>query len=386
LDAMINNYGQNAFKPDDIKFMKEAIRLASKGLGRTSPNPAVGAVIVREGRIVASGYHKKAGGNHAEVEALSMVDGKGMADDILYVTLEPCNHYGKTPPCTEAIISSGIKNVMVGMPDPNPSVTGGGIGYLRDKGIRVVSGVLEAECRKLNEAFIRHVTTGRPFVIAKSALTLDGWSATSAGDSKWITNEKSRDFVHRMRHRVDGIMTGVGTIIADDPFLTARPKEKRGRDPVRIIVDTHLRIPHNAKVLNHDSIAETIIVVGEHVSRELIKRIEKPGVSVMTCSLREGRIDLKAMIEALGRLPVASLLVEGGAGIMGSMIRHELIDKFYIFKAPRILGGDDGLPMAKGMGPSRMDQSILLRDIEQKRFGDDMLIIGYPEYKKRCKA
>jgi diaminohydroxyphosphoribosylaminopyrimidine deaminase/5-amino-6-(5-phosphoribosylamino)uracil reductase len=364
--------------------MKEAIRLAAKGLGRTSPNPVVGAVIVRDGSVIASGYHKKAGQNHAEVEALSMIGGEGMADDILYVTLEPCNHFGRTPPCTEAILKSGIKNMVVGMSDPNPLVAGGGIEFLKDKGISVVSGILESECRKLNEVFIKHVTTGRPFVIAKSALTLDGWSATSTGDSKWITNDRSRDFVHRLRDRVDGIMTGVGTIIADDPYLTARPKSRRGRDPIRIIVDTNLRIPHNAKVLNNGSGAETIVAVGEHVSKELIRDIEKPGVSIITCPEKDERIDMPALIETLGKMSITSILVEGGAGIMGSMIRDELIDKFYVFKAPKILGGDDGFPMAKGKGIAVMNQSIFLRDIEMKRFGDDILIIGYPEYGKQA--
>jgi len=369
---------------NDIKFMKEAIRLAAKGLGRTSPNPAVGAVIVRKGRIVASGFHKKAGQNHAEVEALSVIEGKGMADDILYVTLEPCNHYGKTPPCTEAILKSGIKNLVVGMPDPNPSVSGGGMEYLKGKGVHVLSGILERECRRLNEGFIKHVTTGRPFVMAKSALTLDGWSATSEGDSKWITNERSRGFVHRLRDSVDAIMTGVGTIISDDPYLTARPKNRRGRDPIRIIVDTNLRIPHNANVLNHHSGAETIVVVGNHVSKESIREIEKPGVSILTCPVKDGRVDLTALIESLGKMSVTSLLLEGGAGIMGSMIRDKLIDKFYIFLAMRILGGDDGFPMAKGGGPARMNQSIPLKDTELKSYGDDILITGYPEYGKKA--
>jgi len=363
--------------------MKDAIRLAAKGLGRTSPNPAVGAVIVRDGRIIASGYHKKAGQNHAEVEALSMIDGKGRTDDMLYVTLEPCNHYGRTPPCTEAIIKSGIKNVVVGMPDPNPAVAGGGSEFLRQKGILVKSGILEAECRKLNESYLKFITTGRPFVIAKSALTLDGWSATSTGHSKWITNERSRDFVHRLRDRVDGVMVGVGTIIADDPSLTARLKNRRCKDPVRIIVDTHLRIPHNAKVLNHDSDSKTIVAVGDNVPSALFKNIDKAGVSTMPCPTKDDRIDLTALMDALGRISIASLLVEGGATIMGSMIRERLIDKFYFFKAPRILGGDDGFPMARGMGPKKMDESIGMRDIEVRRFGDDTLISGYAEYEKK---
>lgn len=368
---------------NDVKFMKEAIRLAFKGLGRTSPNPAVGAVIVRDGRVIASGYHKKAGQNHAEVEALSMISGKGSPDDILYVTLEPCNHHGRTPPCTQAILRSGIKNVVIGMSDPNPLVAGGGTEFLRQSGVNVETGVMEAECRRLNEAFIKFITTGRPFVIAKSALTLDGWSAASTGHSKWITNERSRDFVHRLRDRTDGIMTGVGTVIADDPLLTARPKNRRGRDPVRIIVDTHLRIPHNARVLNHDSVSKTIVAVGDGVPSELLKGVEKAGVSTVICPVKDNRIDLNALMDALGKMTITSLLVEGGAGVMGSMIREKLIDKFYIFKAPKILGGDDGIPMARGKGPEDMGQSVSLRDIEVKRFGEDTLVAGYPEYGER---
>lgn len=370
---------------NDLKFMKDAIRLATKGLGRTSPNPAVGAVIVRDGRVIASGYHKKAGQNHAEVEALSMIGGKGIADDIMYITLEPCNHYGRTPPCTEAILKSGIKNVVVGMSDPNPEVAGGGSEFLRHKGIHVVSGILEAECRRLNEGFIKFITTGRPFVIAKSALTLDGWSATLTGDSKWITNEKSRNFVHRLRDRADGIMVGVGTIITDDPSLTARPKNLRARDPVRIIVDTHLRIPHNAKVLNHNSGSNTIVVTGDKAPLALLRKIEKAGVSTMICPVKDNRINLASLMDTLGKMSITSLLVEGGAELIGAMIRERLIDKFYIFKAPRILGGDDGLPMAMGKGPQKIEQSISLRDIEIKRFGDDILISGYPEYGKKAK-
>jgi diaminohydroxyphosphoribosylaminopyrimidine deaminase / 5-amino-6-(5-phosphoribosylamino)uracil reductase len=360
--------------------MKEAIRLAAKGLGRTSPNPAVGAVIVRDGNIIASGYHKKAGQPHAEVEALSMIGGKGRAGDILYVTLEPCNHHGRTPPCTDAIIKSGIKNVVVGISDPNPTVAGGGSEFLRQSGIRVKSGVLEIACMKLNENYLKFVRTGRPFVIAKSALTLDGWSATSTGHSKWITNERSRNFVHRLRDKSDSVMVGAGTIIADDPSLTARLKNGKGKDPIRIIVDTHLRIQHNANVLNHNSDSETIVVTGDKVPKTLSGAIEKTGVSTLVCPVKNELIDLTALMDALGKRSITSLLVEGGATIMGSMIRERLIDKFYFFKAPRILGGNDGFPMASGKGPERMDESIGLRDIEVRRFGDDTLISGYPVY------
>jgi diaminohydroxyphosphoribosylaminopyrimidine deaminase / 5-amino-6-(5-phosphoribosylamino)uracil reductase len=365
----------------DSKYMKEAIRLAAKGLGRTSPNPVVGAVIVRHGKIIASGYHKKAGLNHAEVEALSMIGGKGRPDDTLYVTLEPCNHHGKTPPCTEAILRSGIRNIVIGMSDPNPSVEGGGAKYLKKKGVRVTSDVLEMECRRLNESWLKFISTGRPFVIAKSAITMDGWTATSKGHSKWITNERSRNFVHRLRDGVDGIMAGVGTIIADDPSLTARLKNGKGRDPVRIIVDTHLRMPHNAKVLSPDSDSRTIIVVGNKTSKSRFHAFERGNIHILTCAIKHGRIDLSRLMDALGKMSIVTLMVEGGSEIMGSMIRECLVDKFYLFTAPRILGGDDGVPMARGKGAERMDESVTLRDMQIKRFDNDLLIIGYPEYK-----
>ncbi|UCF84800.1 MAG: bifunctional diaminohydroxyphosphoribosylaminopyrimidine deaminase/5-amino-6-(5-phosphoribosylamino)uracil reductase RibD, partial [Desulfobacteraceae bacterium] len=248
----------------DEKFMREALRQARKGLGRTSPNPAVGTVIVRDGQILAKAYHRKAGLPHAEAEALSKLRGSAPGGT-LYVNLEPCNHHGKTPPCTEAILRSGIERVVVGMKDPNPAVTGGGCEFLRRNGIKLTTGVLEQECRQLNEAFIKFATSGRPFVILKSALTMDGWTATSQGHSKWITSEKSRQFVHRLRDQVDAVMVGIGTILADDPCLTTRLNRGLGKDPLRIIVDTHLKTPPNAKVLNHSSSADTLLVVGPHV-------------------------------------------------------------------------------------------------------------------------
>ncbi|MFC1532074.1 bifunctional diaminohydroxyphosphoribosylaminopyrimidine deaminase/5-amino-6-(5-phosphoribosylamino)uracil reductase RibD [Thermodesulfobacteriota bacterium] len=364
----------------DKKFMKEALRVAKKGLGRTSPNPAVGVVIVRNGRIIATGYHKKAGCDHAEIEALKMIRGKLGADDTLYVTLEPCNHYGKTKPCSEAVLNSGIKNVVIGMLDPNPNVSGGGSEFLKEKGVQVKTGVLESECRRLNEAYLKLVTTGRPFIIAKSALTMDGWMATSTGHSKWITNKGSRQFVHRLRDKVDGILVGVGTIISDDPLLTTRIKNRRGRDPLRIVVDTCLRIPHNAKVLNHGSDSMTLIAVGDNVTPGVLEEIDKEGISIVNCPMKNNWIDLAALMDILGRSSVTSIMVEGGSAIMGSMIREELIDKFYIFKAPRILGGNDGIPMAGGPGPKRMDESLLIRDIRVRRFGDDILISGYTAY------
>jgi diaminohydroxyphosphoribosylaminopyrimidine deaminase/5-amino-6-(5-phosphoribosylamino)uracil reductase len=365
-------------KDPDEKFMREALRLAKKGLGRTSPNPAVGAVVVRDGEIIARGYHKKAGARHAEAEALAGMEGKAREGDILYVTLEPCNHHGRTPPCTEAILKKGIKRVAVGMEDPNPQVSGGGCGRLAERGVEVRSGVMEAECRRLNEDFIKFVTTGRPFVVAKSALTLDGWTAARTGHSRWVTNERSRRFVHRLRDRVQGVMVGVGTVVADDPRLTTRLRNRRGKDPLRIIVDTHLRIPENARVLSSDSPSETLIVMGEGVPPERLKKVERAGVSTLVCPEKEGRIDLGALLGLLGDMSVTSIMVEGGGTLMGSMIRERLIDKFYIFKAPKLLGGSDGIPMVSGPGPESMDHCLVLKDIRVRRFGDDILIRGYP--------
>ena len=364
-------------------FMKAALGLAQKGLGKTSPNPAVGAVIVRKGEIVAAGFHRKAGGPHAEVEALDRLEGRARPGDMLYVTLEPCNHHGRTPPCTQAILEKGIRKVVVGMRDPNPRVTGGGCDFLSGHGVEVVTGILEEECRRLNEAFATYVTKGRPFVIAKTALTLDGWTATSTGHSRWVTNERSRAWVHRLRSQVDGILVGVGTVKADDPLLNTRLRKGRGKDPVRIIVDTRLSVPKNARVLRDPQGAETVIAVGEDVPGARLERLQKRGISFLLCPKKEGRIDLRALMDRLAAKSITSVLLEGGATLMGAMIRERLVDKFCIFKAPKILGGSDGWPMALGQGPRRMDQSIPLEDIRIRRFGEDLLIIGYPHYPDR---
>jgi len=365
----------------DEDFMREALKEASKGLGRTSPNPAVGAVIVREGRIVARGFHHRAGSLHAEIEALNRLKDPRV-NDTLYVTLEPCNHYGKQPPCTEAILKSGIGRVVVGMKDPNPMVTGGGSEFLKRHGVSVTEGVLEKECRKLNESFIKFVTSKHPFVIIKSALTIDGWTATSTGHSKWITNEKSRAFVHHLRNMADAVMVGVGTVLSDDPMLTVRSVRGEVKDPVRIIVDTHLRTPSNSNVVNHTSSAKTIIAVGaDEVSEERCSLFtQKKGVSLLFCPVKDGRIDLKAMMSLLADMDIMSVLVEGGASLVGSLLRERIPDKFYIFKAPKILGGDDGFPMASGPGPRTMKDCLNLKDINLMRFDDDIMIEGYPDW------
>ena len=354
--------------------------MAKKGLGKTSPNPAVGAVIVRDDRVIASGYHKKAGENHAEVDTLRNLEGKTTSKDIMYVTLEPCNHQGKTPPCTRAILESGIKNVVVGMKDPNPSVKGGGIEYLKAKGINVKAGVLEKDCKQLLESWIKYSRTGKPFITAKSALTLDGYSATSTGHSMWVTGEESRQYVHSLRAEVDAVMVGIGTVIADDPQLTCRLKRGKGRNPHRIIVDTHLRMPENSRLLKDDSHAKNYIITGDNIDPQLIKRIERGNTSIIKCPVRNNQIDLNAMLEILGKKSITSILFEGGSRMMGSMVRERLIDKFLIFKAPKLLGGNDGIPMSQGRGPLYMSDSLGLKNIKVKKYGDDILISGYPSY------
>lgn len=356
--------------------MKRALSLARKGIGRTAPNPAVGCVIVRDGSIVGEGWHKKAGTPHAEVHALRQAGEKAGNADV-YVTLEPCAHFGKTPPCADALVAAGVARVFVGMPDPNPLVCGKGIDILRAAGIEVSVGILERECSRINEGFIKHITTGMPFVILKSAMTMDGRTATSTGDSKWITSEKSRRYVHKLREVVDGIMVGVGTVIADDPQLTCRLKGKR-RDPVRIIVDSRLRIPAGARVLDDGCLAATCIATTVR-KPERIAELEKSGVEIITCGELNDRVDLADMMRRLGKRGLQTILLEGGRELAGEFVRMGLVDKFMLFYAPKLLGGGDGFGLFAGKGPERMDAALRLKEISITRFGDDWLVEGYPE-------
>ncbi len=361
----------------DERFMKKAIRLARRGLGSTSPNPVVGALIVKNDQIISSGYHKRAGAPHAEIVALSKA-GERTRGSSLYVNMEPCNHYGRTPPCTGAILESGVRKIVVGMPDPNPHVTGRGCEFLRSKGVEVKCGVLEEECTRLNEIYVKYVTKGKPFVILKGALTLDGWIATKTGNSKWITGEKSRKFVHTLRKRVDAIMVGVETIIADNPLLTPYLTRRSGRAPVKVIADTNLRIPLHSRVFNSPKSALTIIAAGSNVTNNKRKTIEGLGARVINCQMRDGRIDLADLLDKLAEMSISSILVEGGATIFSSIIREGLVDKFYIFLAPKILCGDNGIPFARGPGCDTIENCLTLKVLMVRRFDDDIMIEGYP--------
>jgi diaminohydroxyphosphoribosylaminopyrimidine deaminase/5-amino-6-(5-phosphoribosylamino)uracil reductase len=361
---------------DHETYMRQALELAEKGRGWTSPNPMVGAVVVKDGRIVGRGYHQRVGGPHAEVHAIDDA-GQRAHGATVYVTLEPCNHVGRTPPCTRKLMDAGVRRVVVAMTDPNPDVQGGGNATLQQHGIEVITGICEQEARTLNEGFITWVTTGKPFVIVKCAATLDGRIATRTGDSRWVTGPASRRFVHRIRHGVDGIMVGVDTVKQDDPSLTTRLEGQAGSDPTRIILDTHLSVPLSAKLLHQESNADTWVICGPDAPAKRRSALEGIGATVVAAPLREGRIDLGALMRKLGESSITSLLIEGGGTVIGSAFAQGVADKICFFYAPKILGGDDGVPICRGPGPESMQASIPIHAMTLHRFDEDVMLQGY---------
>lgn len=360
----------------DNTFMQMALDLAEKGRGFTSPNPMVGAVVVNGGEVVGRGYHRAAGTPHAEVHAINDAGPKARGAT-LYVSLEPCNHTGRTPPCTEKILASGIRRVVMAMDDPNPGVRGGGGAFLAARGVSVLRGVCEQRARRLNEVFVKYTTSGLPFVVVKCATTLDGRIATRTGDSRWVTGDAARLCVHRMRHALDAILVGVGTVISDDPSLTARLPDIKGRDPMRVILDTQLSIPENARVLHLDSAIETLIFCGDHVPTDRRRRVEKTGARVISAPISNGRIDLGALMPVLAAEGITSVLIEGGSRVIASALAAGVADKVSFFYAPKILGGDDGVPVCRGPGAGLMADCIQVRHTRVERLGDDILIEGY---------
>jgi diaminohydroxyphosphoribosylaminopyrimidine deaminase/5-amino-6-(5-phosphoribosylamino)uracil reductase len=361
----------------DPKFMQMAISLAGQAKGFTSPNPCVGAVVVKDGRIVGKGFHRAAGLPHAEPEAIDDA-GKSAENATIYVTLEPCNHFGKTPPCTRKILDAGITKVVVGCKDPNPYVSGGGIDYLRQQGVEVVEGVLEEECSALIEDFIWYIKSGKkPFVILKCASTLDGAIATSTGDSQWITGEAARRHGHRLRHEADAILIGSGTLHADNPSLTARIDGVKTKDPARIILDTHLTINEDAKLLTLSSQAPTIIVTGPDAPADKRARLEDKGATVLEVPLKDGRLDLQQLMITLGQMSVVNLLIEGGGTVAGAALDAGIVNKMMYFMAPKIIGGSDGIPVFKGKGVKRIKDLFALKNVDILRFENDFLIKGY---------
>jgi diaminohydroxyphosphoribosylaminopyrimidine deaminase/5-amino-6-(5-phosphoribosylamino)uracil reductase len=361
---------------DDQTYMQQALALAEMGRGWTSPNPMVGAVVVKDGAVVGRGYHQRVGGPHAEVNAIDDA-GERACGATLYVTLEPCNHIGRTPPCTRKIVEAGVRRVVVAMIDPNPGVEGGGNGYLQDRGIEVTTGICEKEAGVLNEGFVTWVTTGRPFVIAKCAATLDGRIATRTGDSQWVTGKEARRFVHRIRHGVDGIMVGAETVKRDDPSLTTRLGGAPASDPTRIILDSRLTISPAAKMLHQTSDAPTWVICGPDAPDARRSALETTGARTITATLKEGRIDLPALMDQLGGMGISNLLIEGGGTVIGSALAAGIVDKVCFFYAPKILGGDDGVPICRGTGAKHMRDSIPVFDLTVSRFDEDVMLEGY---------
>ncbi|QDQ01979.1 bifunctional diaminohydroxyphosphoribosylaminopyrimidine deaminase/5-amino-6-(5-phosphoribosylamino)uracil reductase RibD [Lysinibacillus fusiformis] len=361
----------------DEKYMQLALDLAASARGNTNPNPLVGAVIVKDGVIVGTGLHRKAGEPHAEVHAFRMA-GEHAKGATLYVTLEPCSHYGKTPPCANLVKESQVSRVVVAMQDPNPSVAGRGIKLLRDAGIEVEVGVLEDQSRRLNERFIHNMLTKRPFVLSKYAMTLDGKIAAHTGHSKWVTGEAAREDVHHIRHEVDGILVGVGTVIADNPALTTRLKEGYGKNPARIIMDSTLRIPPHANALNVEE-AKTIVVCSEGVEQEKITALEAKGVTVVPVRREREGLVIDEMLEKLYLLGLTDILVEGGSAINASFLQSGAINKYVIYVAPKVLGGRLSLTPIAGHSPTSMDEAWDVEFASFDKVGQDLRIIAYPK-------
>ncbi|MBT9132483.1 bifunctional diaminohydroxyphosphoribosylaminopyrimidine deaminase/5-amino-6-(5-phosphoribosylamino)uracil reductase RibD [candidate division NPL-UPA2 bacterium Unc8] len=360
---------------NDERYMKAALRLAVKGRGYVSPNPMVGAVIVYDGQIVGKGYHKKAGLPHAEINALKE-SGEAAKGATLYVNLEPCNHQGKTPPCTDKIIEAGISKVVVAMEDPNPLNSGEGFRRLKSAGINVKTSILENEARQLNEAFIKFIKTGEPFITAKIAMSLDGKIATRTGESKWITGIKARKYVQKLRSEVDAILVGINTIIKDDPGLKAGNRKEK---PIRIILDSQARIPLKARVLTGRP--KTMIAITKYATISKINELKKTGAEVLITGEKGGKIDLKELMKKLGKLGVTSLLLEGGGEVLSSALSARVVDKALFFIAPKIIGGRDAPTTVGGEGIKSISEAVSLKRIKVRRFEEDVLIEGYCVYR-----
>ena len=358
------------FTKEDLKYMKRALSLAKKAEGMTSPNPLVGAVLVKSGRILAEGYHLRPGLPHAEAIVFERAGSKARGST-LYVNLEPCCHLDKrTPPCAQAIIKAGVKRVVIGMIDPNPKVSGRGIELLKKAGIKVQAGLLEEEAKRLNEIYIKHITTGLPFVILKIAMTLDGKIATETGESKWITSLESRRYVHKLRSKVDAVLTAIGTVKADDPELTVRLV--KGRSPVRVVIDPELEIPPQAKVLRTPP--TTIIFTKTEVRTPTSDLSFPEGVEVEY--FNSERLDLKEAMKSLYRRGITSVMIEGGASLNYYALKDGIVDKVMIFIAPKIIGGRNSVPAVGGVSTS-LQTPWRLRNLKIKHIGEDILIEGY---------
>lgn len=365
-------------KNPDSKFMSIALRLARRTEGKTSPNPLVGAVVVRRGKILGMGYHKKAGLPHAEIEAFLDAErnGHNLKGSTLYVTLEPCSHTGKrTPPCVNAIIERGISKVVLGTIDLNPRVNGKGLKILRAKGIKVKAGVLEEKCREINEPFFKYVATGKPFIILKLAATLDGKIATFTGDSKWIGSELQRKYAHRLRNKVDAILVGIGTVLRDNPELTVRLGKKSNRQPTPIVLDSRLKIPVESNLIAHQR--NPIIATTQLADPIKLKDLEKTGAKVLVIEQDEnGQVDILKLVKKLGEMEITSVLVEGGGDVGASFLKKGIVDKVVFFYAPKIIGSE-GVSMVGKLGVSEVKDALSIRTVKLKKIGEEFVVEGY---------
>lgn len=356
--------------------MHLAYNLAKKGCGGVNPNPLVGAVIVKEDKIIGEGYHEIFGGPHAEVNAFRSAK-ESVEGATMYVTLEPCSHYGKTPPCAQAIVDNKIARVVIGMLDPNPLVSGRGVKLLQDNGIDVESDFLSAELTQMNRVFLKYIQSKLPYVIMKTAMTLDGKIATRTGDSRWVSNEQSRARVHQLRNELMGIMVGVNTVIADDPILTTRLDNGRnGRNPIRIVVDSKGRIPLDSKILNTHAEAKTIVALTSTANQEKIRQIEALGNEVIVVAEKKGRVDLNKLMLSLGEKGIDGILLEGGATLNYAALESEIVDEVHAYIAPKIIGGQAAKTPVGGDGIEKMKDAVNLQNIRFENIADDILIIG----------
>ncbi|SHJ47876.1 diaminohydroxyphosphoribosylaminopyrimidine deaminase [Hathewaya proteolytica DSM 3090] len=357
-------------------YMRRAIELAKKGEGRVNPNPLVGAVIVKNNSVIGQGYHKFFGGPHAEIEALNSAT-DDVAASTMYVTLEPCSHYGKTPPCAVEIVKRKIKKVVIGMEDPNPLVRGRGIEILKNAGVEVEVGVLNSMCREINEIFISYMVKKKPFVLMKYAMTLDGKICTTSGESKWISCEASRNQVQLLRNKFSSIMVGINTVLQDDPMLTCRLEH--GRNPVRIIVDSHLRIPMDSNVVKLCSMGcgETIIATGKNVDESKISKLTQLGCCIVQLESEDEKCNLKKLMKELYERDIDSVLLEGGGTLNFSALNEDIVDKVQCYICPKILGGVKSKTPVEGAGFPFMKDARLFRDIKVSRCEDDVLIEAY---------
>lgn len=356
----------------DKKYMARALELAALGEGSVNPNPLVGAVVVKDGKIVGEGYHKKYGGPHAEVFALEAARGNTDGADI-YVTLEPCSHYGKTPPCAKKIIEMGIKRCIIASLDPNPLVSGRGIRMLQEAGIEVITGVMEKEALELNRVFMKYIEEKKSYLFLKCGITLDGKIASRTGNSKWITNEISREKVQKLRNKYMGIMVGINTVLKDDPSLTARIEN--GRDPYRIIIDPELEIPLEAKVLNFQDNKSIVITSQENMESEKISALIQNNVKVI---FLEGKVfKFDTMLREIGKLGIDGILLEGGSQLISSAFEEDAIDGGEIFIAPKILGDDKAVPFIKGFNFTNIDDGFKLKNVKINTYGDNVSMEFY---------